>query len=135
MKKTLAFVSIAMIITMSMFISTASWAAERKVIRIGSIYPATHPASLAIAAMNEELIRRSNGTLEIDYHGNSVLGDDVALTQQVSMGALDGHTMLGLSAYNTWMPELGIEDVPFLFPDLSFYRLIFILYLKKYICN
>jgi tripartite ATP-independent transporter DctP family solute receptor len=100
-------------------------AADKKVIKIGSIYAESHPASMAIAAMNEELKERSGGTLEIDYYGNSVLGDDVALVQQTSSGTLDVHIMLGFSAYNTWLPQLGIEDLPFVFPDLETARKVY----------
>ncbi|MDR1510822.1 MAG: DctP family TRAP transporter solute-binding subunit [Synergistaceae bacterium] len=126
-KKILKFSAAALILGAFIMggILNGAWAAEKKVIKIGSIYSESHPASIAIAAMNEELKERSGGTLEIEYYGNSVLGDDVALVQQTSSGTLDVHLMLGFSAYNTWLPELGIEDLPFVFPDLETARKVY----------
>ncbi len=105
--------------------SAAPSSPEAKVIKIGSIYADKHSASIAVMEMKKELEERSNGALTIDYYGNSVLGDDAALVQQTMAGTLDVHMMLGLSAYNQWLPELGIEDLPFVFPDLETARKVY----------
>lgn len=58
-------------------------------LRLGHIFPLTHPTQKAAVAMAEYVKEKSNGKLTIDVYANGALGKGNALAENISFGTVD----------------------------------------------
>jgi len=75
-----------------------------------------HPLNVNAVRVRNEVLARSNGRLEIQLFGNSQLGGDPAMLQQVRSGAMQIYSGYG-GIYQSVAPLAGIEGVGFAFRD------------------
>jgi tripartite ATP-independent transporter DctP family solute receptor len=74
------------------------------------------PALFAANAFVADLKRRLPGRFTIDDRGGSTRGGDVNIWEGVKVGAID-MAILATPSIVSFVPELGVLDVPFLFRD------------------
>lgn len=73
-------------------------------------------ASDELERMAEAVEERTNGTVTFDIYGNSKLGSETEMLQQIQMGAMDaGAIMIG--SMQTMDMRLAIEDLPYMWKD------------------
>lgn len=69
-----------------------------------------------IERMAEAVEKRTNGEVKFDIYGNSQLGSETEMLQQIQMGAMDaGAIMIG--SMQTMDMRLAIEDLPYMWKD------------------
>ncbi len=68
----------------------------------------------ATAQLFKDYVERNSDTLEVDIAGSSELGNDADVIQALQLGS--GATMHigGTATYNTFLPRVGVLDLPFL---------------------
>lgn len=76
----------------------------------------THPVlkgSYAGFALRDELWKRTNGQMYLDYKPLSILGGEVEVLNQLQMGAIQGMGVSSVASTNLG-PRFGIVNLPFL---------------------
>lgn len=111
MKLHLKHVLTAVAVTMALF-STASQARD---IKIPNTLPLENPMNVGLKAFADEVAQKTNGALTFTIIPNGVLGNDQALIQQCLGGMLEAIAIGGLNAFQQQVPELGIDNLPFMF--------------------
>lgn len=71
---------------------------------------------LAAERFKEAVEDRSNGEITVDIFPNNTLGDDVEVTQQMQMGAVEA-AIIPTAKLSGFVPSMQIVDLPFLFPS------------------
>lgn len=68
----------------------------------------------ATAQLFKDYVERNSDTLEVDIAGSSEIGNDADVIQALQLGS--GATMHigGTATYNTFLPRVGVLDLPFL---------------------
>ena len=93
-----------------------------KTIRIGEIFPKTHPYYKGLAKFGEELEKRTNGAIKVEVFSDGQLGGEVAIVQGMRTGTVDGGTAaVGTFAQTTNQRKYFILDMPFLFDTYDQY--------------
>lgn len=77
-----------------------------------------HPVHVAMDFMGKRLEELSGGTMKIDIYPSGVLGSEVQCIEQIQSGSL-AMTKVSTAAIETFIPELGVFGVPYLFRDES----------------
>jgi tripartite ATP-independent transporter DctP family solute receptor len=62
-----------------------------------------------------------NGAITIEVHGNAELGDDLSMLNGCLTGTIDG-MLCGSSIMGNIVPEIGLFNAPYLFPDVTHAR-------------
>ena len=89
---------------------------EPLVLSFGSCSADTDMLSLIAYKMAELLEERSDGMLKIDYYGNSKLGNETEMLDQILTGSLDMGCISVNVCSQVW-PDLGVFSLPFAFDD------------------
>lgn len=93
-----------------------------KVIRIGQIFPKTHPYHKGLARFGEEVEKRTNGAIKVEVFSDGQLGGEVAIVQGMRTGTVDGGTAaVGTFAQTTSQRKFFLLDMPFLFDSYEQY--------------
>jgi tripartite ATP-independent transporter DctP family solute receptor len=94
----------------------------RKVIRIGQIFPKTHPYHKGLVKFGDEVEKRTNGAVKVEVFSDGQLGGEVAIVQGMRTGTVDGGTAaVGTFAQTTNQRKFFILDMPFLFDNYDQY--------------
>ena len=88
--------------------------AEVKNITIGHTFGETNMLHQGILRFKELIEEKSGGTITVTVHGNSALGSDAEMIQQVRLGSLDAQP-ISLPFVSGEYPQCGIDQLPFLF--------------------
>ena len=91
-------------------------ATGKKVIRISIGLNEVHPEFLGLKKFKEEIDKKLPGKYDIQLYANAQLGDDVKTTEAARMGNLE-MTGPSSSPLTGIVKELGVFDLPFLFPN------------------
>ena len=91
-------------------------ATGKKVIRISIGLNEVHLEYLGLKKFKEEIDKKLPGKYDIQLYANAQLGDDVKTTEAVRMGNLE-MTGPSSSPLTGIVKELGVFDLPFLFPS------------------
>lgn len=59
----------------------------------------------------------SDGRLQVELHQNGTLGGEFETLDQLQAGALEGMLAHGIILFQPQIPELAVEELPFLFPS------------------
>nr|WP_315593611.1 TRAP transporter substrate-binding protein [uncultured Cupriavidus sp.] len=78
--------------------------------------PDKHPIPTALKAACTDILRESNGRLDIQVHANGQLGSDTDTISQVRSGAIDFVSTAGL-VWATLVPVASINGTAFAFPN------------------
>ena len=92
--------------------------AGKKVIRISIGLNEVHPEFLGLKKFKEEVDKKLPGKYDIQLYANAQLGDDVKTTEAARMGNLE-MTGPSSSPLTGIVKELGVFDLPFLFPNTT----------------
>ncbi|WP_251975732.1 TRAP transporter substrate-binding protein [Salinicola avicenniae] len=71
---------------------------------------------LAAERFRDTVAERSNGEITVEIFPNNTLGDDVQVTQQMQMGAVEA-AIIPTAKLSGFVPAMQIIDLPFLFPS------------------
>lgn len=93
-----------------------------KQIRIGQIFPKTHPYHRGLVKFAEEVAARTNNAVKVEVYSDAQLGGEVAMVQGMRTGTVDG----GVAAVGTFAQTVNqrkfyILDMPHLFKDYDAY--------------
>lgn len=99
--------------------SSASGDAAKGTVKlsVAHIFPEAHPGGIHLAKFAEEVKAKTNGAVEVEIHHAGVLGSEADEIQQIQAGNLDMALLYGISNFQNINPELGVEELPFVFKD------------------
>ncbi|MBO5492079.1 MAG: TRAP transporter substrate-binding protein [Pyramidobacter sp.] len=100
-------------------LSGASEAAVK--LRLGNKMIATHPESVALQMMADNVKARTNGEVEIQCYFGEVLGDAKKQIENMIRGVQDFYAD-GYGYYDMYAPLLRAPAVPYMFRDNEHYR-------------
>lgn len=95
----------------------ASSQAEAREIKVGHGYPNTHPMHLALVQFSDEVKEKTKGDLVFTIVPSGVLGGEGEMIQQLLGGMLEATYISGINAFQSYVPQASVEDLPFLFKD------------------
>jgi len=78
--------------------------------------PEDHPKYLAAKQFADDVAAGTNGAVEIRVFANSLLGGEAESAEGIRLGSVQGGTITS-SVFATWIPEVQVLDLPFLFRD------------------
>lgn len=87
-------------------------------LKIAITLPESHPTPVALKAACAEILKESNGRLNIEVYASGQLGSDTDTLSQVRSGAIDFICTAG-SIYGNLMPTAAINSIAFAFPDYA----------------
>lgn len=85
-------------------------------LKIAITLPESHPTPVALKAACAEILKESNGRLNIEVYPSGQLGSDTDTLSQVRSGAIDFICTAG-SIYGNLTPTAAINSIAFAFPD------------------
>jgi len=91
-------------------------AGAAKVLKLAHGLDTGHPVHLGMVRMQERVAELSGGRLKLDIYPSGVLGSEVQCIEQLQSGEL-AMTKTSTAAIESFIPELGIFGVPYLFND------------------
>jgi TRAP-type transport system periplasmic protein len=86
--------------------------------KIAITLPDSHPTPIALKAACAEILKESNGALNISVFTSGQLGSDTDTLSQVRSGAIDFVCTAG-SIYGNLVPPASINSIAFAFPDYA----------------
>ncbi len=95
-------------------------AQTRRRLRMGHIFPATHPYHRGLQKFGEELSRLTNGAITVEVYPASQLGGEIEMLGGMKLGTVDG-CACGVShvATSDSVRKFYLLDMPFLFKDYA----------------
>jgi tripartite ATP-independent transporter DctP family solute receptor len=87
-------------------------------LKIAITLPESHPTPVALKAACAEILKESNGRLNIEVYPSGQLGSDTDTLSQVRSGAIDFVCTAG-SIYGNLTPTASINSIAFAFPDYA----------------
>lgn len=87
-------------------------------LKIAITLPESHPTPIALKAACAEILKESNGLLNVEVFPSGQLGSDTDTLSQVRSGAIDFICTAG-SIYGNLMPTAAINSIAFAFPDYA----------------
>ena len=94
-------------------------------LKIAHVNSQTHPAHLALVKFKEMVEEQTKGAVVVDIYDSSVLGGELEEIQQVIDGSLSAAMVMGMSNWQSMVPETAIEELPFMYPDVEAARAAF----------
>ncbi len=85
-------------------------------LRLAELHPADHPTAQADYEFARLVRERSGGRILVSVYPDSVLGQEVAVLEQLQFGAID-IARVSLSAVSVYVPRLGALQMPYLYED------------------
>ena len=90
--------------------------AEPTVIKLGMTINEQDSFYVCATKFSELVKERTNGAYDIQLFPNSSLGDERTMLESMQMGTLDSGIITS-GPFVNFVPEFGVLDLPFLFPD------------------
>ncbi|MDB4384433.1 TRAP transporter substrate-binding protein [Opitutaceae bacterium] len=87
-----------------------------KVLKLAHGLDTGHPVHMGMERMQERVAELSGGRLKLDIYPSGVLGSEVQCIEQLQSGEL-AMTKTSTAAMESFIPELGIFGVPYLFDN------------------
>jgi tripartite ATP-independent transporter DctP family solute receptor len=120
--KKLNFIALALIVVMVLgtacgqTVDNPPISAEPTVIKLGMTINEQDSFYVCATKFSELVEERTNGAYDIQLFPNSSLGDDRTMLESMQMGTLDSGIITS-GPFVNFVPEFGVFDLPFLFPD------------------
>lgn len=86
--------------------------------KVAITLPESHPTPVALKAACAEILKETNGRLNIDVYASGQLGSDTDTLSQMRSGAIDFICTAG-SIYGNLIPVAAINSIAFAFPDYA----------------
>lgn len=99
--------------------------AQTYTMKIAHVNSPTHPAAVALQKFKETVESETNGGVTVDLYDSGVLGGELEEIQQVIDGSLTSAMVMGMSNWQNMVPETAIEELPFMYPDVTAARAAF----------
>ncbi|GFD90821.1 C4-dicarboxylate ABC transporter substrate-binding protein [Tenacibaculum sp. KUL152] len=93
---------------------------EPFVIRLGHQLDINHPVHKGLIFFKEELERRSNGSMSVVVYPSSQVGDEREVLELIQIGSM-GMTKVSASALESFVPEMKVFSLPYLFDNQDHY--------------
>lgn len=90
------------------------------IIRLGHQLDINHPVHKGLVFLKEELEKNSGGTMSIVIYPSSQVGDEREVLELIQIGSM-GMTKVSASALETFVPEMKVFSLPYLFKDHEHY--------------
>lgn len=123
-KKSLSFLAVGLML--GIFFSTAIFSflksssggsdANVRVLKLAHGLDTAHPVHIGMEHMQERIVELSGGSMRIEIYPSGVLGSEVQCIEQLQSGQL-AMTKTSTAAMETFIPELGVFGVPYIFRD------------------
>lgn len=94
---------------------------ETITLRIGFQAPMESSSGETLEAMNDEIIDRTDGRVELDLYPNGELGGEIEVLEQLESGSVEGAVIIA-GTLSTVAPAVGGVDLPYLFDDVEHAR-------------
>ncbi len=117
MKKVLA---VALVLCMIFALSAISFADDKIVIEVGSMYTTEDSHHAALLKADEYLKEKTDGRISLNIYPNGTYGDQANCIQAVRMGTLD---VFHTSYSADYVPEASALQGPYLFRDYAHWKL------------
>lgn len=120
--KKLNFIALALIVVMVLgtacgqTVDNPPTSAEPTVIKLGMTINEQDSFFVCATKFSELVEERTNGAYDIQLFPNSSLGDERTMLESMQMGTLDSGIITS-GPFVNFVPEFGVFDLPFLFPD------------------
>lgn len=90
---------------------------EARVIKVSNGVAESHPAVIALREKFKKIVEeKTNGRYIVEVYFSNQLGDDTKATEALRAGTLES-CVTSTAPLVGFAPQLGIFDIPFLFPD------------------
>ncbi|WP_010648081.1 DctP family TRAP transporter solute-binding subunit [Oceanobacillus massiliensis] len=77
----------------------------------------THQYQIAAEKFKELVEEKTDGSIEVEIHGNSTLGSEASAVEQVMDGSIEMTTVSADSSFANTVPEMNVFGLPYLFED------------------
>jgi tripartite ATP-independent transporter DctP family solute receptor len=107
---------VALLLVMAFAVFTLSVAEAKIVVKYGHVGPPIHPQHLGALAFAKYVNEKAKGEIEVQVFPLGQLGGERSMTEQVQAGTLH-MTAVTASVLSNFVKEIGIIELPFVFPD------------------
>ncbi len=107
---------VALLLLMAFTFSLLSVAEAKIIVKYGHVGPPVHPQHLGALAFAKYVNEKSNGEIEVQVFPLGQLGGERSMTEQVQAGTLH-MTAVTATVLSNFVKEIGIIELPFVFPD------------------
>lgn len=114
--KSASGLAVASLIPGTVFAPAVARAADAFKYKLAISLAESHPIPIGLKAACADILKESNGRLQIDVFANGQLGNDADTVSQVRSGAIDFVSTAGL-VWGTVVPVAAINILAFAFPD------------------
>ena len=104
-----------------MLLLVAAFPAQARTYQIAHQLAATHPFTPTLEFFAKEVADKTKGRVKFNVLHSGVVGDEVAMTNQLMSGTLDAG-ILGLVIFENFDPIGCVEDLPYLYKDKGHVR-------------
>ncbi|WP_188850530.1 DctP family TRAP transporter solute-binding subunit [Aureimonas glaciei] len=105
----------ALVVTLAFLMGTGA-AAAQTTMKIANVAPASHPSGIVLQEIADALNARDDINLDVQVFNDGVLGSEMETLDQINSGVLEGQVAQGISIFQPYSPQFGVEELPFLFP-------------------
>lgn len=91
---------------------------ESYTFKIGHVAPPNHSYSLGLEQYAELIDERTDGQVQFEIYGDSQLGGERDLTEQIQLGTLD-MGLITSGPVGNFVPEISVLEMPFIFRDVD----------------
>lgn len=112
--------SMALVLSVSigLFFSGYGFSAEapkKQVLKVGHVFAATHPWTIALQGMAKDVQEASNGQIDIQVFPSSQLGGDRDVAEGLKLGTIE-MALFGTGALQSLDKKMIIEELPYAWP-------------------
>ncbi|MBT8396543.1 MAG: TRAP transporter substrate-binding protein DctP, partial [Gemmatimonadetes bacterium] len=87
-----------------------------RVLKLAHALDTSHPVHLAMVHMADRADELSGGRMRIEIHPSGQLGEERELIEMLQIGSI-AMTKVSASPLESFVPEMGIFSIPYLFRD------------------
>ena len=115
MRKAVVFRLVAALFAVLIALAPPVFAAQY-VIRVANVTPSTDPSGRTLADFERAVEAETGGRVDVRVFNDGVLGGELDTLDQVRFGALEMMLAHGIVLWQRMVPQLAVEELPFLFP-------------------
>ncbi|GAA5220410.1 TRAP transporter substrate-binding protein [Membranihabitans marinus] len=103
-------------IVLSILLTSCGGAKDKNTIILAHSLPTSHPVHRALEFLNTELIKNSDGKMELKIYPNGQLGSEREVLELIQIGSV-GMTKVSAGTMANFSPKYRVLGVPYLFKD------------------
>lgn len=103
-------------IVLSILLTSCQGSKDKNTIILAHSLPTSHPVHRALEFLNEELIKNSNGKMDLKIYPNGQLGSEREVLELIQIGSV-GMTKVSAGTMANFSPKYRVLGVPYLFKD------------------